>query len=253
MPDIMNITGHEDKSPLWRGGLDDKRWYPLQVDGKYSAAGGHKADCTTDLADPAMILVKGFTRDTVAFVGVEPMMQVFTTWWTILEDWETLAFQTSPAPEDEKRRSFDRTIAANIPDGPIPNWREWAPKTRRPWLPKNSTPQEPGEHTIQRIMIAGCDRRRFFVTENGTFGLGPTTMEVGDKVCVLLGSDVPFILEQVKRSALRRFRNESIPVELEVLHKVRGQAYLDGAMVYKGDIKQDIADAKIKLENFFLI
>jgi hypothetical protein len=252
-PDILNMMGYESNSPFWRSGLDDKRWYPLQVDKKYRAAGGHEAICMTDLADPAMISVKGFTYDVVAFVGEVPMMQVFTTWWTILEKWETLAFQTSPAPEDEKRRAFDRTITANIPESPIPNWREWAPKTRRPWKLKRATPQAPEEHTIQHIMIAACDRRCFFVTKNGTFGLGSTTTKVGDKVCVLLGSDVPFIVQRVERSNLGRYRNKSIPVELEVLHKVRGQAYLDGAMVYEGDIKQDIVDAKIELEDFFLI
>jgi hypothetical protein len=37
------------------------------------------------------------------------------------------------------------------------------------------------------------------------------------------------------------------------MYKVRGQAYLDGVMVYAGDMRQDVADGKIKLEEFFLI
>jgi Heterokaryon incompatibility protein (HET) len=44
--------------------------------------------------------------------------------------------------------------------------------------------------------VAGsvCDGRRFFTTGGGFFGIGPGIVEIGDYVCVLLGSDVPYIL-----------------------------------------------------------
>jgi len=242
-PDRFKFPGWEDTNPFWRGGLDDVRWYPLQVPGRYLAAGGHPAMCRTDLPDPAMLAVKGFTYDIVVATSSDPVLQIFATWRTLLESWEALAFQYSPASEAEKSVAFTRTITANIPDSPIPNWRNWTPATRRRWMWRKATPREPKEHTIQDIMKAACGSRRFFVTANGTFGLGPSTTRAGDPVCVLLGSDVPFVLEAVKRKE----------GEIVILHKVRGQAYVDGAMVYEGDIKGDIEDGKIKLEEFFLI
>ena len=36
--------------------------------------------------------------------------------------------------------------------------------------------------------------RRFFVAQNGDFGLGPQEMKVGDEVCVLYGSRVPCVV-----------------------------------------------------------
>jgi hypothetical protein len=199
---------------------------------------GTPAMCRTDLPDPEMLAVKGFTYDIVVATGSDPVLQIFATWRTLLELWEELAFQCSPASEVEKSLAFTRTITANISDSPIPNWRDWAPVTRRRWMWRKATPREPNEPTIQDIMKAACGSRRFFVTVNGTFGLGPSETRVGDPVCVLLGSDVPFVLEVVKGRK----------GEIELLHKVRGQAYVDGAMVYEGDIKQDVADGKIKLE-----
>lgn len=41
-----------------------------------------------------------------------------------------------------------------------------------------------------------CKYRRFFVTRNGYYGLGPHSMLPRDKVVVLFGADVPFILRQ---------------------------------------------------------
>lgn len=38
--------------------------------------------------------------------------------------------------------------------------------------------------------------RKFFVTKEGRFGMGPTEVRKGDRVAILLGSDVPFILRK---------------------------------------------------------
>ena len=55
-------------------------------------------------------------------------------------------------------------------------------------------------------------------------------------VCVLLASDVPLLLQ-------RSGDNES---------RVTGQAYVDGIMDYKGDLRQDIESGKIRLREFIL-
>jgi hypothetical protein len=43
---------------------------------------------------------------------------------------------------------------------------------------------------------AACENRLFFVTRNGSLGLGPAQMRTGDMVFVLMGSAVLFILLQ---------------------------------------------------------
>lgn len=44
-----------------------------------------------------------------------------------------------------------------------------------------------------------CNLRRFFVTEQGYVGIGPTSMRKGDDVCVLFGGSVPYILRTSKK------------------------------------------------------
>jgi hypothetical protein len=63
--------------------------------------------------------------------------------------------------------------------------------------------------------------RRFFVTKKGYLGLGPRDAKVGDRVSVLLGSDVPFIL---------RKRNGSSRGGWEMV----GETYVHGIM--KGEV-----------------
>ena len=42
-----------------------------------------------------------------------------------------------------------------------------------------------------------CDRRYLFMTEEGYIGLGPRAAKAGDRVCVLLGSNSPFLLRPI--------------------------------------------------------
>jgi hypothetical protein len=55
--------------------------------------------------------------------------------------------------------------------------------------------------------------RVFFITEQGRMGLGPANTQKGDKVCILCGGQVPFLLR-----------------EEGMLWKLVGDAYLDGVM-----------------------
>lgn len=45
-------------------------------------------------------------------------------------------------------------------------------------------------------IVRTCHSRQFLITEQGSLGLGPMTVEVGDLVCILLGSNLPFILRK---------------------------------------------------------
>lgn len=45
-----------------------------------------------------------------------------------------------------------------------------------------------------------CAGRSFFITEKGRYGLGPTVIRQGDRVCILFGAKVPFILRPQKKN-----------------------------------------------------
>jgi Heterokaryon incompatibility protein (HET) len=64
-----------------------------------------------------------------------------------------------------------------------------------------------------------CAGRRFCVTEKGFMGLVPRSAKPGDKVCILLGAETPFVLRSKARE-----RNEMVQYELI------GEAYVHGIM-----------------------
>lgn len=47
-----------------------------------------------------------------------------------------------------------------------------------------------------RALTNVCYNRLFFVTENGRIGVGPKTMEAGDRVCIIPGASVPLVLRK---------------------------------------------------------
>lgn len=71
-----------------------------------------------------------------------------------------------------------------------------------------------------------CKGRCFFVTEGGLMGLGPRIMSAGDKVCIMLGSQVPFVLR---------------PLPLKQQYRLCGESYVHGIMDGEAldDSKQD--------------
>lgn len=60
-----------------------------------------------------------------------------------------------------------------------------------------------------------CRGRCFFVTKGGLMGLGPRIMSPGDKVCILFGSQVPFVMR---------------PSPLEQQYRLCGESYIQGIM-----------------------
>ena len=72
--------------------------------------------------------------------------------------------------------------------------------------------------------------RRFFLTQGLYFGFGGKSVKVGDKVVVLLGGKVPYILRRLE--------------EQEDMYKYIGDAYVHGIM--NGEAV-DAMDTKLKL------
>lgn len=61
------------------------------------------------------------------------------------------------------------------------------------------TPSQIPIDIAEENVSRACNKKRFFVTENGYIGLGPQDTQVGDEAHVLLGSRVPFVLRPTKR------------------------------------------------------
>ncbi|KAK1244940.1 hypothetical protein MKX08_004569 [Trichoderma sp. CBMAI-0020] len=80
----------------------------------------------------------------------------------------------------------------------------------------------------QDTLKAGIEKfalgRRFFITKKGYFGLGPQKLEPGDRVAVLFGSGVPFVLRKCPASAGRR------------AWRIIGECYVHGIM--QGEVIQ---------------
>lgn len=73
--------------------------------------------------------------------------------------------------------------------------------------------------------------RCLFVTPRGYIGIGPPEVQKGDKVCVLLGCDIPLIIRPGADH-----------------YEVVGDCFVYGIM--KGEVMKDIEESKLKLETF---
>jgi hypothetical protein len=78
-----------------------------------------------------------------------------------------------------------------------------------------------------------CHERRFFWTENGTFGLGPQCMRTGDIVVVLYGGNTPYVL---------RPRGDT--------YLFLGQAYVDQIM--QGQLVEEVEAGRLQKQEFCL-
>ncbi|PTB42994.1 hypothetical protein M441DRAFT_66759 [Trichoderma asperellum CBS 433.97] len=75
-------------------------------------------------------------------------------------------------------------------------------------------PQDTLEAGIERFALG----RRFFITKKGYFGLGPQKLKPGDRIAVLFGSGVPFVLRKCPAITGRR------------AWRIIGECYVHGIM-----------------------
>jgi len=78
-----------------------------------------------------------------------------------------------------------------------------------------------------------CNKRKFFITKKGLFGLGPGALRQVDFVAVLLGADVPFVIREVlddeeKSEEERRMLNMPIPMDRKF--RLIGECFVQGLM-----------------------
>lgn len=148
----------------------------------------------------------------------------------------------SGRPEEDILKAFHQTLTAGLYDH----------------IPGNI--EQTSEYLSVRDDV--CMYRTIFITESGGFGLGPWNTRPGDRLAILLGCDVPFVLRSINATA-----SPASPVpEIESLEaqnlyqtgfadtcKYVGQAYVHDCMVYNGDVAQDITRAGRGLDDITLL
>src|SRR3569833_355799 len=128
-----------------------------------------------------------------------------TQWRTLAEGWKN-----SSIASGNWSNAFWRTVCADckvIGYHPELTLKD-NPRDRRRRLQSNDRHIPPRDHKAEERLIAALDKqatfqescqcsRCFFITTTGHFGLGPQSLQNGDAVVVLFGSEVPFALRTV--------------------------------------------------------
>jgi hypothetical protein len=68
-----------------------------------------------------------------------------------------------------------------------------------------------------RWAAAFCTNRRFYFTRRGYLGLGPSVMQPGDQLCVLLGGRLPFVLRPTRTEKIYTFVGEAYVYNEDIL------------------------------------
>jgi hypothetical protein len=84
---------------------------------------------------------------------------------------------------------------------------------------------------VNRRTGHSCYSRRFYITSEGYFGLGPRAMSPGDIVCIFLGGKTPFLIRQ---------QHESFEIVAET--------YVHGLM--SGEVVAEMEKGNLKVETF---
>lgn len=208
--------------------------YPPST-GPYNASGTQPPVYEIDY-QKRMLSLQGYESDKVIRVGdFNQSVRSRVDWNTALLSWERVV--GVPLPEEsEIKAAFDRTITAGYwATDPI-DWR-----TRV--LPMNRSLRTEEEKSYNQVLEDVCINRRFFVTKNGRFGLGPWNMKKDDVICILFGGKAPFVL---RRCAAPEDGEKSIEEgKAENYYKVIGEAFVDGLMYYNGSLEDDITVGQV--------
>lgn len=239
--------------PFWtglrRGDSDQQPWMDLP----FSAAGGLPAP-PCEVVGRA-IRLSGWVADEVAAVGQRTdismpdfldlletnqstklasfleLLVVARNWKSVLPRWKSMAtgHHRYSSNDRDAKRAFYKAITAGKSSDRCHN--------------------EPTKHNLMNIIEAACYGRTFFVTACGRFGLGPSSIAVGDKVTILLGCDVPIILRRVSNYDHQGDQNGP---NTRSFHLNIGQAYIDEYMVYPRDLKNMIEEGKQPIDQIYL-
>lgn len=178
---------------------------PLRLDNHYALA-MQEWDLKFDSCTRTLSL-KGVTIDRVAYCG-SWYDRESTNHAIFVRSWEQIA-RAAVGWHCAARSSFERTVVA---DCYVVEQIEHSNRYRVDDL--MSDPQ------CHALMSRVCHKRRFFVTEQGRFGLGPWTVKRDDIVCSLVGARTPLILRPHSPLEMNQIEAQ--------LHRLVGEAYMDG-------------------------
>lgn len=88
--------------------------------------------------------------------------------------------------------------------------------------------------------MGACKGRALFITEDGVTGLGPNMARPEDKVCVIHGCRVPFIIRRIEERKVWISEGNMI---LENYYVLVGECYVYGLMNGEA-VKNEKAEAK---------
>jgi len=123
--------------------------------------------------------------------------------------------------------SFDSLGLAGVSNAIIGTFLNDADAAAPNWLTECSTNTDPDAIPA---FFSTCQNRKFFVTKNRYFGIGPVDMQAGDEIHILSGACVPFVLRRTDASS-----DEGISALAEddpdfPLYTMIGETYVHGLM-----------------------
>ncbi|KAL9078931.1 MAG: hypothetical protein Q9157_002155 [Trypethelium eluteriae] len=96
-----------------------------------------------------------------------------------------------------------------------------------------------------------CAGRRFFVTSDGHFGLGPADLQVNDEIHIMLGLQVPAVLRKASEVSEKNSWGVQNIDDDHFLYV--GQAYVHQLMIYRWNLGDDIQSGMVELKKIFLV
>jgi hypothetical protein len=96
-----------------------------------------------------------------------------------------------------------------------------------------SQDQDPSFGHAERAVYLRTQRRRFFVTDKGFFGLGTPNSAIGDKVVVLPGCSVPLLLRRMQSDLITDLETAATPAQekyTEECWSFVGECFVTGLM-----------------------
>ncbi len=150
-------------------------------------------------------------------------------------------------PKDTEGKTGPPALVRETVDPRLTDWLGWILQwdLHVTMVPLGSPKSIDDVLSVHSFFRAGVLRRNFFITEKGYFGLGPLGCTHGDKVAILLGGRVPYVLPPAGESSSK----ERVSDDRQA-YFVRGDAYVHGMMqgeLFKDAKSQTTVMRKIRL------
>lgn len=196
-------------------------------EGKFSADGGRRAPSCIYPGDGCLLRLQGFSHDTVAAVAPSAYYP-HADWEECREAW--LEFTKTWSPDDREgiSQEFWLAVTAGLVDSDSSNIN------------------------YESVLRATCEKRRLFITQNGELGVGSSAVAPGDRVCVVFGSPVPFILSGCTTCNDYTGENQGSSLVASQTWRYLGDAYVHSIMHYAGDVDDDVETGRLYVEDFLL-